>query len=74
MSKTHRGNPTPNPIARGLFDAVPCVGDGVRAVEVIGEVVCVVDGRWVLDSVMYVVGKEVVVATGRHILTTVFAI
>jgi hypothetical protein len=79
MSKTPRGNPTPNPIARGLSDVMPCVGDGCGAVEVVGEVVCVVDdrglldGRIVLDWIVYVVVKEVVVATARHILTAVFA-
>ena len=73
MSKTPRGNPTPNPIAKGLSDVVPCVRDGVRVVKVVGEVVCVFDGRGVLNWVVSVVGKEVVVDTGRHILTAVFA-
>jgi hypothetical protein len=50
MSKTPRGNPTPNPIARGLSDVMPCVGDGCGAVEVVGEVVCVVDDRGLLDG------------------------
>ena len=62
MSKTPRGNPTPSPIAWDLSDVVPWVGGGIKAAEVVGEVVCVVDV------------KEVVVATGRHIPTAVFAI
>jgi hypothetical protein len=49
MSKTPRDNPTPNPIARGLSDVRPCVGDSCGAVEVIEEVVCVVDSRGLLD-------------------------
>jgi hypothetical protein len=49
MSKTPRGNLTPNPIARGLFDFVPCIKDGVRAIEVVREVVYIVNGRGILD-------------------------
>lgn len=53
MSKTPRGIPTPNPIAKDLSDVVPCVRDGVRVVKVVakvvGEVVCVFDGRGVLN-------------------------
>jgi hypothetical protein len=49
MSKTPRGNPTPNPIAKDLSDVVPCVRDGIGVVKVVGEVVCVFDGRGVLN-------------------------
>jgi hypothetical protein len=78
MSKTPKVNPTPNPIARDLSDVVPCAGDSVGAVEVVSEVVvevvCVVNGRDIVDWAMFVVDKEVVVDKGRHILTAVFAI
>jgi len=74
LSKTPRGNPTPNPIVRGLFDVVSCIGDDIRVVSVVGEVDCVVDSGGILRWVVSVVDKDVVVPTARHILTAVSAI